>query len=73
MLSAALCVPQRRHRTDGLLHRNQDRVPAAEGQGGGGYPGNRVPSPHRQVGAGSRGLLGRDVGMDITRGHGDGF
>lgn len=48
VLSTAVCVPQRRHRTDGLLYRNQDRVPAAEGQGGGGYPGNCVPSPHRQ-------------------------
>ncbi|XP_074910891.1 tyrosine-protein phosphatase non-receptor type 7 isoform X1 [Buteo buteo] len=37
-----------RHWPDRLLYRYQDWVPAAEGQGGGRYPGNCVPSPHRQ-------------------------
>lgn len=58
VLNTAVSVLQRRHRPDGLLYRYQDRVPGAERQGGGGYPGNRVPSPHGQVGAQSRLLLG---------------
>lgn len=55
VLSTAVSVLQRRHRPDGVLHRHQDRVPAAEGHGRGGHPGHRVPPPHRQVGA--RGTL----------------
>lgn len=55
VLSTAVSILQRRHRPDGVLHRHQDRVPAAEGHGRGGHPGHRVPPPHRQVGA--RGTL----------------
>lgn len=77
VLSTAVSVPQRRHRPDGLLYRYQDGVPAAEGQGGGGHPGNRVPSPHRQVGAQGRLLLGGSCWLPsleggMQEGRGDG-
>lgn len=78
-----LSVLQRGHWPHRLLHCHQDWVPAAAGQGRGGYPGDCVPSPHRQVGVQSRrvpslraGLwegCGRHAGMGIPREHGDCF
>lgn len=71
-LPTILCPLQRRDRPDRLLHRHDDRLPAAGPGGDGGRPEHHLPAPSRQVRTLSanppRGVLQSDPVFFVCRG-----